>query len=95
MGKLKNKQSNDGKQFTLTQNEYDFVGQVQALRQAMASVYTEQGRLAGLFLNSVAKSRLGYKEDASLEFEIDFEKNNKVLVIREITTDKESVATQL
>lgn len=66
MGSIKN---NGAKSFTLTDAEFNYVMNVNKAKQAVADEYN---RVMSAFLNYVSKSRLGFPDDANLQFELDF-----------------------
>lgn len=77
MGKLKQSTS---KQYNLSEKEFNYLKLLN-----IALVYNElKNKCISGYLYQICHLRFGYKEDQNLQFEIDLEKDNGVLEVREL-----------
>lgn len=81
MGKLKT-QKEEPKTFSLNKSELDYVTAIKGTRDRR---YEEDGRIMGAFLKYIASSRLGYAPETNLQFEIDFDSEDKKLKVTTIS----------
>lgn len=78
MGKIK--QAND-KTHELTEQEYNMLKLMnEALRYNVAG-----SKIISGFIYYICSSRLGYEDGANLQFEIDFDKEDKLLKVTPVT----------
>lgn len=75
MGKIK---SNNDNVHELNKEELDYITAVNETRNRR---FEEDGRILGAFLKYIASSRLGYASEADLQFEIDFDSDDKKLKV--------------
>lgn len=81
MARLKN---NKDSVHVLNKDELDYIT---ALNDTRNRRYEEDGRILGAFLKYIASSRLDYAPEADLQFEIDFDSEEKKLKITVIDKD--------
>lgn len=89
MGKIKQAKK-DYKSHILTEREYNYI---QILNNTLVYHALKDKIMSG-FLYYICTNRLGYAEDVNLIFEIDFEKDDKELKIREVPTEAIEQAMQ-
>lgn len=76
-----NKKTNEPKTHLLNKEELDYITAVKETRDRR---YEEDGRILGAFLKYIASSRLGYAPETDLQFEIDFDSDDKKLTVTPI-----------
>lgn len=69
------------KNYALTDPEFHYI---QRMHEARQKLYEEQGQVIAAFMKYVAGSRLGYKPDADLKFELDFKDDKHNLIITKL-----------
>lgn len=77
MGSIK-KQSQDTQTHTLSEQEFNYVMNIQSAKQ---NVMEEYNRVISAFLKYVTSERLGYKPEDDLQFELDFSNNKHELKV--------------
>lgn len=65
----------------LTEEEFNYVMNINQAKQGVANEYN---RVLSAFLNYVAKSRMGYKPEQDLQFELDFSDKSRTLKITKL-----------
>ena len=84
MGKIKKAdQESQGKMHELSEREYNYIKLVNISCQFNVYKY----KIISGFLYEVCNKRFGYPEEQNLVFEIDLEKEDKMLIVREIPTE--------
>lgn len=81
--RINEKAKDSGKQFELTDFEFAFLKELQILLQ----FHTGQVRILSNLLTLICVNRLGYgevKENYDLEFQINLDKDDKKLVVKEV-----------
>jgi hypothetical protein len=79
MGSIKNKKNEVEHQ--LTNVEFNYIMNVNKSKQNMTDEYN---RVMAAFLKYISSTRLGYKDDAHLQFELNFTDESHILKVTEL-----------
>ncbi len=81
MGSIKNKANEPDQAHELTEEEFNYVMNINQAKQNIAQEYT---RVMSAFLKYLSVSRFGYAPEEDLQFELDFEDKKRVLKVTKL-----------